>query len=879
MKPFAPSPLLSILLILLAWGNIAPSSEGSVTLADARHEVVFIDTGVADWRILANGVRPGVEVVLLDANGDGLAQMAAWVQKHSGYNAIHIVSHSNQGAIELGSLTLDLAATMERSADLASLGSSLTADGDLLIYGCQVADGAGGALISALADATGADVAASLDATGGSVVEGNWTLELATGTIEAALPFDTAVADQYDHLLDAPLKDTIMTFGTSSKPILTKLVVDATTDELYADGSAHKTPSGLYLTTDTDDTNGVVINYNANNPSSSKLSGSGDAALFVGSTKYATLSSVTFNSVDGTAFKLVSFDFGFYLSSTGTSKVNVTFTAIDGATVGGSVTMNLQERTANPIDLSTNTNFQHITAFKVSFDTPVVRTEYDNMLLTNAVASNVAPTFSGTDASTTTVTVNADSDGNNFAGLVTVSDTDSGQTLTWSQDLAPSHGTISLNSGALTASTGGASLLPADALTYTPNAGYAGTDTFRIKVSDGTSQITKTITVTVTPGAPSTPDLLAASDTGSSNTDNVTNASYLRFGGTGAAHGTGSTDGSDVIVFVDVNANGAFDSGDNFTTIAADTSGNWSDSGSGVDVSSLVNGTYNVYAFDRSVIGSVTGPLSNALSITIDRTAPAFDVAPATGSVTTSGFTPSASLDEAGTIYYVVVADNATAPTVTQVKAGQDSTGNAALTSGSSSATTGNFDSSFNAIITLSASTAYDVYFVATDSAGNDQTGVAKVDVTTGTANTAPTLGGIFTTNGTVNDNATTMPFSQVTVSDANSGDNVSVHITFTGANGTLSGTGLTPNGSGNYTLNATDPATVTSRLQALVFTPTANQVAPGNTVQTTFTLTPNDGTTDGAADSTTVITATSINDAPVITSANTASVSTFDGA
>ncbi len=136
---------------------------------------------------------------------------------------------------------------------------------------------------------------------------------------------------------------------------------------------------------------------------------------------------------------------------------------------------------------------------------------------------------------------------------------------------------------------------------------------------------------------------------------------------------------------------------------------------------------------------------------------------------------------------------------------------------------------------------------------------------TTGSSNTAPVLGGTFNTSGAINDNTTIAPFSSVTVSDADA-DNVSVSITYTSANGTLSGTGITGS-AGNYTVTSAAPATATSNLQGIVFTPTANQVAPGSTVVTSFTLTPNDGTTNGTANATTQVTATSINDAPVITS------------
>ncbi|MEJ2619335.1 MAG: DUF4347 domain-containing protein, partial [Candidatus Thiodiazotropha sp.] len=142
---------------------------------------------------------------------------------------------------------------------------------------------------------------------------------------------------------------------------------------------------------------------------------------------------------------------------------------------------------------------------------------------------------------------------------------------------------------------------------------------------------------------------------------------------------------------------------------------------------------------------------------------------------------------------------------------------------------------------------------------------IDELAVTNVQGNNPPELGGSFTTAGSVNDNATISPFSSVTVSDAD-GDNVSLLITYTAANGTLGGTGLTGS-AGSYTLSSAAPTTITTNLQGLIFTPTENQVAAGSTVDTSFTLTPNDGTADGAADATTQVTATSINDNPTITS------------
>ena len=74
------------------------------------------------------------------------------------------------------------------------------------------------------------------------------------------------------------------------------------------------------------------------------------------------------------------------------------------------------------------------------------------------------------------------------------------------------------------------------------------------------------------------------------------------------------------------------------------------------------------------------GTHDKIFTITVaDNVAPVFDVAPATANVTTDGFDITASLNEAGTVLYVIVPRNAAAPSVAQVLAGQDASGSAAL--------------------------------------------------------------------------------------------------------------------------------------------------------------------------------------------------------
>jgi hypothetical protein len=92
---------------------------------------------------------------------------------------------------------------------------------------------------------------------------------------------------------------------------------------------------------------------------------------------------------------------------------------------------------------------------------------------------------------------------------------------------------------------------------------------------------------------------------------------------------------------------------------------------------------------------------------------------------TETGATARASINEGGTAYFVVVADGATAPSSTQVKAGNDASDSPAIDSGSI-ALTANTELT-EAITGLSATTAYDVYFVAEDDEGTPNLQAAPV--------------------------------------------------------------------------------------------------------------------------------------------------------
>ncbi|MEP0915836.1 PA14 domain-containing protein [Leptolyngbya sp. DQ-M1] len=184
----------------------SPSSSpfDSANLETARssssNRLVFIDSAVENAQSLAASVISGTQVVLLNANTDGIDQISGVLAGYQNLDSVHILSHGSISSIELGKAALDLGTISSYSDKLRSWSNALSTDADILLYGCNVADG-NTSLITVLSELTGADVAASADATGSADRGGNWILETSTSTIEAALPFDSNLLAQYTGIL------------------------------------------------------------------------------------------------------------------------------------------------------------------------------------------------------------------------------------------------------------------------------------------------------------------------------------------------------------------------------------------------------------------------------------------------------------------------------------------------------------------------------------------------------------------------------------------------------------------------------------------------------------------------------------------------------
>ncbi|MEM7070014.1 MAG: DUF4347 domain-containing protein, partial [Pseudomonadota bacterium] len=179
-------------------------------------EIVFIDQAVENVEVLLEGIDPSAEIILLDAGKDGVAQIADALEGRSNLDAIHILAHGSAGELQLGAAQLNLG-SMEgsHSTYLDSFQSALSADADILIYGCNFGEGLKGReAAELLAALTGADIAASIDLTGHESLGGDWDLETHVGSIETAIAIESVAAENWNSLLAnvilAPTKDTFV---------------------------------------------------------------------------------------------------------------------------------------------------------------------------------------------------------------------------------------------------------------------------------------------------------------------------------------------------------------------------------------------------------------------------------------------------------------------------------------------------------------------------------------------------------------------------------------------------------------------------------------------------------------------------------------------
>jgi Domain of unknown function (DUF4347)/Beta-propeller repeat len=188
--------------------------------------VLFIDAGVTDRELLA--ASSGAVTYLLDSGRDAVGQITEVLAGWRDLESVQIVSHGRSGGIELGGSWVDLQTLPSYVDSLKSWGRALSEDGDILLYGCNVARGREGReFVNLLADVTGADLGASENLTGNSALGGDWDLEYQTGKLNSVAALVQAnKIEKYDKVLNDATFTYAQQFTGGSIGTLSNVVFD-----------------------------------------------------------------------------------------------------------------------------------------------------------------------------------------------------------------------------------------------------------------------------------------------------------------------------------------------------------------------------------------------------------------------------------------------------------------------------------------------------------------------------------------------------------------------------------------------------------------------------------------------------------------------------
>ncbi len=167
-----------------------------------RHELVFVDAQIEQHSELMDALRAQsdpqtmIDIVVLDANRDGVEQITQVLATRHDVDAVHVLSHGVDGALKLGDTWLHGGNLEAYAGQIAQWQNALSNGADLLVYGCDLAATEKGQfLIEGLQALTGADVAASSNGTGAARLGGDWDLEVRLGAVETHVLGDGSLAN------------------------------------------------------------------------------------------------------------------------------------------------------------------------------------------------------------------------------------------------------------------------------------------------------------------------------------------------------------------------------------------------------------------------------------------------------------------------------------------------------------------------------------------------------------------------------------------------------------------------------------------------------------------------------------------------------------
>ena len=114
---------------------------GTPDLARQKAAIVFVDPSATDVSALMLALEKRSDRVFLNAEQDGLEQMAGHLNGRSRLSLVHVLANFSRGRLALGNKVLVIRSLRDATATLRRIGRALAGSGEIVIGTGGMADG------------------------------------------------------------------------------------------------------------------------------------------------------------------------------------------------------------------------------------------------------------------------------------------------------------------------------------------------------------------------------------------------------------------------------------------------------------------------------------------------------------------------------------------------------------------------------------------------------------------------------------------------------------------------------------------------------------------------------------------------------------------
>lgn len=324
---------------------VDPAVDNAEQIVQGLYGLISGKTEGLDGLIKPTGEGPQVqvlrahdtEIIVLDGRYDGVDQITQILGQHKDLAAVQIMSHGSAGSLTLGTATLGEGQLDTYKEQLRAWGDALSDDGDLLLYGCNVAAGKGGiAFVDSLSAITRADVAAATHTVGSAALGGDWVLDYRNGVIDTnsvtvaswngVMASATGLQSGGSTLQGVATNDHLIGYGSNNTFVFNNSSTAAVTTIEVRQGM--KQENGVWVRNDDDENSNNTLDFSAIKGNVTAIISNDDAYQIQYSTVDAAnvwtqhTVNVVFKSADGTQSLKI-----------GGKTFNLIGTALDGKTL------------------------------------------------------------------------------------------------------------------------------------------------------------------------------------------------------------------------------------------------------------------------------------------------------------------------------------------------------------------------------------------------------------------------------------------------------------------------------------------------------------------------------------------------------------------